>query len=198
MMKPCTSITRDEKAEFGTGSLVMFIAIMIAAAVISSIIVRIAEVAFDNKETTSERSTANTGAMAQIIRLEVIDYDPTNVATDSLMLNVDFPYLQNIVSDTSVSWVVACPALDANSNDHGFYFDRGDFSDVTELDGDGATAAAVSIIENDKVYYLILNLNNCDVEPSETHFLLISVDGSNTITKVIDYGPNPSANQDLM
>ncbi|MDP7001135.1 MAG: hypothetical protein QGH90_04450, partial [Candidatus Poseidoniaceae archaeon] len=106
-MKPCTSITRDEKAEFGTGSLVMFIAIMIAAAVISSIIVRIAEVAFDNKETTSERSTANTGAMAQIIRLEVIDYDPTNVATDSLMLNVDFPYLQNIVSDTSVSWVVA-------------------------------------------------------------------------------------------
>ena len=33
MMKPCTSITRDEKAEFGTGSLVMFIAIMISIGV---------------------------------------------------------------------------------------------------------------------------------------------------------------------
>ncbi|MDP7001170.1 MAG: hypothetical protein QGH90_04635, partial [Candidatus Poseidoniaceae archaeon] len=63
---------------------------------------------------------------------------------------------------------------------------------------DGATAAAVSIIENDKVYYLILNLNNCDVEPSETHYLIISVDGANTITKELDYGLNPSANQDLM
>ena len=198
MMKPCTSITRDEKAEFGIGSLVWLIVIMIVATIISTIIVHITEVAFENNETSSQGSTNNGGAVSHILRLEVINYDSTNVATDSLMLNVEFPYLQTVTIDTSVSWVVACPALDANSANHGFYFDRGDFSSVTGLTGDGATAAAVTTIDSKGVYLLMLNLNNCDVEPNEIHFLMLLVDGGITLTKEIKYGPNPMANQDLM
>jgi len=176
----------------------MFIVIMIVAAIIATIIVRVAEVAFENNDNTSQRSSSDPGAVTQIIRLEVINYDPTNVATDSLMLNVDFPYLQKSTTDTLVSWVVACPALDANSNDHGFYFDRGDFSSVTGLSGDGATAAAVTTIDSNSVYFLVINLNNCDIEPNEIHFFMILIEGGLTITKELDYGSNPASNQDLI
>jgi hypothetical protein len=188
----------DEDASIGAGALVVFISLMIAAAILSSILIRLTEVITAESSSDADRGTTNVGAFVHIIRLEIIGYDSTNVVADSLMLIFEFPYAQRSIGDTEVVWVIGCPATGGAASDQGYLFDRGTFSLATNLNGDGQTAGDLTEFESVGVYFLRVKLKNCDIEPSEAHVLIISVVGGNLVSKNIKYDSAPYSNQDLM
>ena len=192
------TLDEDEDASVGAGALVVFISLMIAAVIMSSIIIRITEIMFAEPSSDADRGTSDVGAFVQVIRLEIVRYDPGNVVADSLMLIFDMPYAQRSIGDTEVGWVIGCPATGGDAGSQGYYFDRGTFSLATNLNGDGQTAGDLSEFDGGEVYYLRIKLQNCDIEPDEKHFLIISVIGGKLVSKNINYSSSPYVNQDLM
>lgn len=190
----------DEEASMGNSALVILITLMIAAAVISSLLIKVAEMIFVETSSDADRGISEAGAFVQIIRLEILAYDSTNPSptTDSLMLIFKIPFSQKDIAESEIEWVIGCPAIGAQASDRGYEYDRGKFTAATNLQGDGRTIPGVTEFETGAFYYLRIDLANCDIEPDEKHFLVITVFNGMLVEKNINYDSVPSLNEDLM
>jgi hypothetical protein len=184
----------------GNGVLVIMITLMVAAAVISALLIRVAELIVVETSSDADRGTSGAGEFMQIIRLEILAYDSTNPSptTDSLMLIFKIPYSMEAVAESEIEWVIGCPATGVQAADRGYEYDRGKFTAATDLQGDGRTVAGVTEFENGAIYYLRIDLANCDIEPNDRHFLVITVFGGMLTEKNINYDSVPTLNEDLM
>ena len=95
----------DERAELGTGALIIFIAIVLAAAIISVTMVATTESMFTKQNNDAATSSDAFSGIVTIVRLEVA----VLAATDELHLTFEMPYIKTALPEDDISWTAFCP-----------------------------------------------------------------------------------------
>ena len=71
-------IVEDERAELGTGAMIIFIALILAAAVVGSVIVMATEKMFQEQNSDAHASTEVFGGIPVIVRIEISQLGATD------------------------------------------------------------------------------------------------------------------------
>lgn len=185
-------ISSDERAELGTGAMIIFIAMVLAACVVGSVILSATEMMLSSQNNDAHSTTEPFTSIPVILRLEVVQLGPT----DEFDLHFELPFLKAALPDTDMSWVVMC--LPAGENR--VQFDSGGFIGATPLDGDGNTGGTISEFDPGDPYRLRISLDTCDIEnldhPKGT--LVLMVDNGRTIEKTLDFTSGVFVGKDMM
>ena len=184
-------IHEDESAELGTGAMIIFISMVIAAAIISSVIIMSTEMMFSAQSNDAESTTQPFGGIPVVVRIEISQLGPT----DEFDVVFELPYISDPLPEERISWVVMC--LPAGSPD--IEFDSGPFTGATPLSGDGNTGPTVDEFLPGENYRIIISLDNCDIEnlDSNTGTLIFMVENGRTVEKTLDL-EEVSLGKDLM
>ncbi len=182
--------TKSEDASQGISSMVVFIAIVLMSSIISGVIVGFGGKVFSATKTDAEQ---NVPSLKGIVNIMVLEISSLGVATDEIHIVFELPYVENVVGDEDVSWVVMCHPT-GTTNVH---FDEGNFDRATELDGDGNTQAALTEFEPAVGYRMIIQLNDCDLDDVEEARLVLMVDRGRTQEWVMNIGSSPYQGKDL-
>jgi len=174
-------IVDDERAELGTGAMIIFIALILAATVVSSVIIMATEKMFQDQSNDAHSSTEVFGGIPVIVRMEVSQLG----ATDEFDVVFELPYAQAALPETRMSWVVMCLPTGGT----GIEFDSGPFMGATPLSGDGNTGPTIDEFEPGENYRVILSLDNCDIEnvDSDIGTLILMVENGRTVEKTLDF-----------
>lgn len=141
---------RCNNAEIALGALVSFIAIMITAAILSSLLIGIMQTTFNNSHEHAATQSETINGLIQVNRFELSSY--SNPGNDGLYLMFEFPYLTNQLSDTDVVWSLLCPGASS------IQYISGDFDTATEITDDGATAASNDFFVNSGMYLSLIHI----------------------------------------
>ena len=166
----------DERSEVGTSSMIMFITLIIASAIISVTMVSATELMFAKQKDDASNSGDSFGGIIYPVILQVT----TLGATDTLLLTFELHYIQAQVPDVNVGWTFLCPAAGS------IQFDSGDFSLATTLAGDGNTAGQITEFIGGEDYIVALQLSNCDVDTLDTGTLVLMMLNGRVSQTVLD------------
>jgi flagellin FlaB len=176
-----TNENRDNMAAIGIGAMIVFIALILVAAVAAAVIIQTAEKLQQNAQTTGEDTT---DMMASKITIKSVII----ANTDDLYVTFELaPGSDPVVSDT-VEWVITCDdgatgGLDAGNFDDQTTTVRGAVTGTRDMAG-----AAATTIQPGETYTIQLNPADCTPTANEQHtFMLQSGTGGFTY-EVLNYG----------
>ena len=183
-------IIEDDRAELGTGAMIIFIAIVIAAAVVGSVIVAATGMMFSSQSNDAQATTEPFGGIVNVIRLEVAALG----ATDEIEVVFDLPYTATAVPEEELSWTVMC----AHDGDTSIQFDQGAFQGATTLDGDGKTDLPLTEFDPGVTYHIRLELDACDLETLDSISIVFLVENGRTVEKFANLIDGVTVGKDLM
>lgn len=185
-------VNSDERAEVGVGALIMFIAFMIAAVVVSSSIIQGTEKLFSQSKSDGQASTQPFNGIVHVVRLEIWALG----GTDEIAVTFELPYQGQPLPEDDLSWVLMCTYAASTAIE----FDQGQFQLATTLAGDGLTSLPLTEFEPGDIYYLRMELDTCDLETISptTATLVLMVEQGRTTEIKIDVTGSPFVGMDLM
>ncbi len=184
--------TKSEDAEVGTSAMIIFIAIVLASSIISSILIGVSGNVFSKSKADAQQNYPSLNGIVNVVILEIHSLG----TDDELHLVFELPYVENPVPDEDVSWILLC--VPPNQGGHTtVQFDEGDFSTATTLDGDGLTALPLVDFEPGVNYRMIIQLETCNLEEIDEAKLVVIVDRGRTLEKRLDIGTSPYEGKDL-
>ena len=184
--------TKSEDAEVGTSAMIIFIAIVLASSIISSILIGVSGNVFSKSKADAQQNYPSLNGIVNVVILEIHSLG----TDDELHLVFELPYVENPVPDEDVSWILLC--VPPNQGGHTtVQFDEGDFSTATTLDGDGLTARTIADFEPGVNYRMIIQLETCNLEEIDEAKLVVIVDRGRTLEKRLDIGTSPYEGKDL-
>ena len=166
-----TSPTKNEYGAIGIGAMIVFIALILVAAVASAVIIQTAEKLQQNAQQTGSDTENEIGS-------KIVILSGTISATDNIILTFELGAGSSNVAETAVSWLVTC--------DKGavLTMDSGDFSGATNLGGAGAPATFVA----GTAYELPISVDDCTLTTSTNYNLDIAVTNGGTTYETISTG----------
>ena len=172
--------TKNETGAIGIGAMIVFIALILVAAVASAVIIQTAESLQQNAQSTGDDTQKE---IAGKVQLHGAFYA---AAGDDVHLIFSLAPGSGTILTTAINFQVFC-----NDDGNNFVQDAGDFDDeaVITLDG-GTTIAAGSAgsVTAGQKYYISLTLTNCALDDVNTGWAAGSHDGSININFHIDAG----------
>jgi flagellin FlaB len=170
----------DDLAAIGIGAMIVFIALILVAAVAAAVIIQTAEKLQQNAQATGD-DTQEQMSTKVILLSTVIETGTSLFSTFELG-----PGSEPIDGD-GIGYVVVCePTVGANA----VYAD-GTFSGATVHTGDGAGGAAITLLPG-TTYVISLDITGCVPTANENHILIISVNGGGNTYEELQYGSSPS------
>jgi len=167
----------NEDASIGIGAMIVFIALILVAAVASAVIIQTAEKLQQTAQQTGDDTEAEMGT--KVILLSAIIS-----AADTVTITFELGAGSTTVADTAVSWMTTHDAGAA------ICIEAGDFADATTLD----STANADLIPG-KAYEIILDLSTCGIAVSTSYNFLISVTGGGITTELLTIGLSEAAGQ---
>ena len=201
-MKRENENARDTVAAIGIGAMIVFIALVLVAAVASAVIIQTGEKLQQNAQQTGSDTQQEIGGKISIITAWVCDQ---TAVTEEIVLVFETAAGSEPIADTSVSWTIVCMIQDftttngymAAADDIGVAVQNFDgISGDTINDGqaselDGATIA--DVFNPGTVYMIELRVGTgtpateCAPFLNQEHTLTIMVDGGGTTYEKISY-----------
>lgn len=186
----------DTLAAIGIGAMIVFIALVLVAAVASAVIIQTGEKLQQNAQQTGSDTQQEIGGKISIITAWVGDLTG---GAEEIVLIVETAAGSEVIADTAVHWQVICHiqlatgAEDTTTNDIGIA--AGDFDAATATLGQVTTLDMVAVTELDPgtVYMVELRVGTgtagteCVPYLNQEHTLTISVDGGGTTYEKIYY-----------
>ena len=196
-MKKENENARDSVAAIGIGAMIVFIALVLVAAVASAVIIQTGEKLQQNAQQTGSDTQQEIGGKISIITAWVGDQTG---GAEEIVLVVETAAGSEPIADTSVHWQIVCHiqlasgAVDQGTDDIGIV--TGDF-DGTSFATGGQVATldyAIAPILNPGVVYIVtLRIGTgtlteeCVPYLNQGHTLTISVDGGGSTYEKIYY-----------
>ena len=196
-MKNENEYARDSTAAIGIGAMIVFIALVLVAAVASAVIIQTGEKLQQNAQQTGSDTQQEIGGKISIITAWVGDQTG---GAEEIVLVVETAAGSEPIADTSVHWQIVCHiqlasgAVDQGTDDIGIV--TGDF-DGTSFATGGQVATldyAIAPILNPGVVYIVtLRIGTgtlteeCVPYLNQGHTLTISVDGGGSTYEKIYY-----------
>ncbi|MDP6662070.1 MAG: hypothetical protein QF760_02050 [Candidatus Thalassarchaeaceae archaeon] len=106
-------INRDREAgSIGIGAMIVFIALILVAAVASTIIIKTAEELQQNAESTSDDTRKEISGKISVIQVLVNGSDTANSVIDSLIVTAKVASGSTDVQVQDITWVITCKEAD--------------------------------------------------------------------------------------
>ena len=188
-------VSSDEQASIGIGSLMMFVAFMITAVIISSTIVQVSEKLFINSKSDAQISTQTFNGIIEVIRLEIRALG----GTDEISITFSLPFNTEPLPEDELSWVIMC-TYPLTGGPDSIEFDQGQFEFATTLDGDGLTSMPLTEFEPGTPYHMRIQLDSCDLEtisPTKITLVLL-IDKGRTLEMEMEITSSPFVGMDLI
>ncbi len=189
-MKTEKETKQDELAAIGIGAMIVFIALILVAAVAAAVIIQTAEKLQQNAQ-ASGNDTQEQMSTKVILLSTVID-DMT-AAGEELFSTFELAPGSEPIQGDDLAFTVICddgavaPATPVAA------FDDGDFSGATAHDGDGETVVAPVITLNPgTTYVVVIDIPTCGPVANTDHVLVISVVGGGSTYEELQYGSAPA------
>ena len=185
-------VSSDEQASIGIGSLIMFVAFMIAAVIISATIVQVSERLFSSSKSDAQTSTQPFNGIIEVIRLEIRALG----GTDEISITFSLPFQAASLPEGDLSWVIMCSYAASNEVE----FDQGQFEFATTLDEDGLTSMPLTEFEPATTYHMRIQLDTCDLEtisPTKITLVLL-IDKGRTLEMQMEITSSPYVGMDLI
>ena len=172
--------TKNETGAIGIGAMIVFIALILVAAVASAVIIQTAESLQQNAQSTGDDTQKE---IAGKVQLHGAFYA---AAGDDVHLIFSLAPGSGTILTTAINFQVFC-----NDDGNNFVQDAGDFDDEAVITLDGGTtiaAGAAGSVTAGQKYYISLTLTNCALDDVNTGWAAGSHDGSININFHIDAG----------
>ena len=173
-MKTEKETKQDELAAIGIGAMIVFIALILVAAVAAAVIIQTAEKLQQNAQASGDDTQEQMST--KVILLSSVINDMTG-GTESLFITFELaPGSEPILGD-DLAFTVICEGAGA-----AVAFADGDFTGATVHTGDGAGGAAITLNPG----------TNCAPSANTDHIMVISVIGGGTTYEELQYGSAPT------
>jgi flagellin FlaB len=160
---------RDTVASIGIGAMIVFIALVLVAAVASAVIIQTGEKLQQNAQQTGSDTQQEIGGKISIIAVWV--GDQATGGSEEITVIFETSAGSDVITETSVLWNVVCDIGTTAG------YDEGDFSDTTGLDD----TATPTTFDQGEVYMVDLVIGTCmPTTVGEEIMFLIMVEGGGT------------------
>ena len=168
----------DNVAAIGIGAMIVFIALILVAAVAAAVIIQTAEKLQQNAQTTGEDTTDMMASKISVKSVVIV-----NVNTNDLYVTFELAPGSDPVTATTIQWLITCD-LGANGAT-----DTGDFGAVgTTNPAQDLTGAAQNTINPGATYTVQLNPGTCVPTANDQHTLNVQSGTGGFTYEVLNYG----------
>ncbi len=168
-----TNENRDNMAAIGIGAMIVFIALILVAAVAAAVIIQTAEKLQQNAQTTGQDTTEKMAA-----RITVLSIIITDAATDELSMTFELAPGSTDVPTGDIVWAIVCTAGT----------DQDDLLETAATHEVGDTATAASTIEAGNTYVTTITPTTCTPAANAQHTILLQAGGGGQTYEVLNYG----------
>ena len=184
-MKTEKETKQDELAAIGIGAMIVFIALILVAAVAAAVIIQTAEKLQQNAQASGDDTQEQMST--KVILLSTV-IDSMTGGAEQLFSTFELAPGSEPIQGDDLAFTVICDDGAGNA-----VFDDGDFSGATAHDGDGDTVATPVITLNPgTTYVVVLDIPTCGPTANTDHILVISVVGGGTTYEELQYGSAPA------
>jgi len=166
----------NEDASIGIGAMIVFIALILVAAVASAVIIQTAEKLQQTAQQTGADTEAEQGS--KVVLISAIISDGT---AHKIILTYELGAGSETVPETSVSWMVVGKVAGAAVLE----MDSGDFTSTLGL---GGAAKATATLVPGTAYELEITIDDCELAASTQYNLVIGVAGGGITYETLSAG----------
>ena len=168
---------RDEIAAIGIGAMIVFIALILVAAVAAAVIIQTAEKLQQNAQATGQDTTDSMSARVVLLGVVVGGANALDVTFELAPGSDDVP-------TGDIQWSIVCAGLD-----------RGALPTTTATHQVGTPAAAAATIVAGNTYVTELTTVNCNPTANAEHTLLMVAGSGGQSYEILNYGGDVSAGE---
>ena len=192
-MKNQKETKQDELAAIGIGAMIVFIALILVAAVAAAVIIQTAEKLQQNAQASGDDTQEQMSTKITLINI-IIEATAAAPANHDLFVTFELAPGSEPTQSDDVGYTVIC-LDDQGTNDGGTddttEFAQGDLSGATVHTGDGAGAAAITLNPG-TTYVFVMEIDECGPVANEDNILIFTVDGGGSTYEELQYGSSPS------
>jgi len=178
MKKEKTNENRDNVAAIGIGAMIVFIALILVAAVAAAVIIQTAEKLQQNAQTTGQDTTDSMAARLFVVNVIVGGTNQLDVTFELA------PGSDDVVTE-DIQWTIVCAA--GVDEDDLAILPAG----ATHIIGDTGTSSATIAAGN--TYVTSLTTANCNPTANAEHTILFQAGGGGQTFEVLNYGGDVTA-----
>ena len=172
-----TNEQSDNVAAIGIGAMIVFIALILVAAVAAAVIIQTAEKLQQNAQTTGQDTTDSMAARLFLINVIVGGQSQLDVTFELAPGSDDVP-------TADILWTIICE----NGDDEGS-FPVANAGDTHQVGNAGVTATTV---EAGNTYVTSLGTNDCNPAANEQHTILFQAGTGGQTFEILNYGGDVS------
>ena len=173
----------DDLAAIGIGAMIVFIALILVAAVAAAVIIQTAEKLQQNAQATGDDTQEQMST--KVILLSTVIEDMTGGA-ESLFSTFELAPGSEPIDGDGIGYVVVCDTGGANA-----IYAEGSFTGATVHTGDGAGVAAITLNPG-TTYVVSIDITGCSPAANADNIMVISVTGGGNTYEELQYGSSPA------
>jgi archaellin len=163
----------DSLAAIGIGAMIVFIALILVAAVAAAVIIQTAEKLQQNAQTTGQDTTEKMAARVTVLSIII-----TDAASDELTMTFELAPGSTNVPTGDIVWAIVCTAG----------IDDDDLLETVATHEVGDAATAAGTIEAGKTYVTTITPATCTPAANAQHTILLQAGGGGQTYEVLNYG----------
>jgi flagellin FlaB len=186
-MKNQKETKQDELAAIGIGAMIVFIALILVAAVAAAVIIQTAEKLQQNAQASGDDTQEQMSTKVTLINIIIEATTAAPVANHDLFVTFELAPGSEPTQGDDVGYTVICE----NGAGTDTVFAQGDLTGATVHTGDGAGAAAITLNPG-TTYVFVMEIDECAPTANTDNILILTVDGGGATYEELQYGSSPS------
>ena len=209
-MKTEKETKQDELAAIGIGAMIVFIALILVAAVAAAVIIQTAEKLQQNAQASGDDTQEQMSTKLTLINVVIETRDlggdaalggaGVNADTADLFVTFELAPGSEPTQADDIGYTVICENLGEDgavgggpgANADFTAFAQGDLSGATLHTGDGANGGAAITLDPGTTYVVVLEVDECIPVGNTDHIAIFSVDGGGSTYEELQYGSAPT------
>ena len=192
-MKNQKETKQDELAAIGIGAMIVFIALILVAAVAAAVIIQTAEKLQQNAQASGDDTQAQMSTKVSLINIIIEATTATPIVNHDLFVTFELAPGSEPTQSDDVGYTVIC--LDDQgtpaTTDDTTVFAQGDLTGATVHTDNGAGAAAITLNPG-TTYVFVMEIDECAPTANNDDVLILTVDGGGSTYEELQYGSSPS------
>ena len=191
-MKTEKETKQDELAAIGIGAMIVFIALILVAAVAAAVIIQTAEKLQQNAQSSGDDTQEQMSTKLTLINVVIETIDDAAPEYD-LFVTFELAPGSEPTEGDDIGYTVICmdDAGTPATGDDTTVFAQGDLTGATPHDGNGAGVAAQTL-DPGTTYVVVLEIDECAPAANTDHILIFTVVGGGSTYEELQYGSSPS------
>ena len=192
-MKTEKETKQDELAAIGIGAMIVFIALILVAAVAAAVIIQTAEKLQQNAQASGDDTQEQMSTKLTLIN--VIIETNTTAPLAELFVTFELAPGSEPTEGDDIGYTVICADEGADNilgtADDSTVFAQGDLSGATLHTGDGEGATVITLNPG-TTYVVVLDITGCAPYANQDHIMLFTVVGGGSTYEELQYGSAPT------